>query len=174
MSILTILQYPDSRLRRKGAVVTNFDDKSLQKLIDDMFLSCKHYDGCAALAATQLDVDNPPRLFVMNRPEDEGGRMCFVDPEITATEGEEVAEEGCMSVYPSEISVPLARAKNITAKAFDRHGKPFTINLSEFWARVVQHELDHLNGVLYIDRLSSLKRERVEKKVKKILEEKNS
>lgn len=172
MTILSILQYPDSRLRRKGVVVTDFDDKVLQTLIDDMFLSCKHYDGCAALAATQLDVDNPPRLFVMNRSEDEGGSMCFVNPEILATEGEEVAEEGCMSVYPSDISVFLARAKNVTAKAIDRYGKPFTLSLSDFWARAVQHELDHLNGVLYIDRLSPLKRERVEKKIKKILEEK--
>lgn len=173
MSILKILQYPDSRLHRVGDVVSDPNDEVIQKLIDDIFESIAHYGSCAGLAATQLELDIFPRLFVMNRPKEEGGSLVFINPEIISSEGTDTAPEACMSVYPEAISIPLARAKKVTAKALDRFGKPFTIELEDFWARCMQHELDHLNGVLFIDRLSSLKRLRAEKKIKKILAERH-
>jgi peptide deformylase len=169
MSILKILQYPDNGLRRIGIEVTDTNDKVIQKLIDDLFETTVHLGSCAGLAATQMDVENAPRLFVMNRPEEEGGQLCFINPEILEMEGSEIGSEGCMSIYPDQIVVQLSRATKVKVRALDRQGKSFTMDFTDFWARNVQHEVDHLNGVLFLDRLSSLKRERTLKKIERIL-----
>ena len=148
--------------------------KAIQKLIDDIFESIDHYDSCAGLAASQLDLDivPAPRLFVMNRPPEEGGALCFINPEIIAMEGKDCDPEGCMSVGKAEIALAVERANKVTVKALDRHGKSFNVELKDFWAHCIQHELDHLNGVLILDRVSSLKRERAKKKIKEILNSK--
>jgi len=175
MSILQILQYPNPRLHAKGSEVTNPTDAVMQKLIDDMYESMIHHGNCAGLAATQLDLDMipAPRIFVMNRPQEYGGLLCFINPEIIASDGTDCDSEGCMSVGAAQIALKIERANKVTVKSWDRFGKPFTVELKDFWSHVAQHELDHLNGVVILDRVSSLKRERAEKKIAKIME-KNS
>jgi peptide deformylase len=140
-------------------------------LIHDINESINYYGNCAGFAATQLDVEDAPRIFIMNAPEEHGGRRCFANPEILTADGNSVIAEACMSIYPDKISVPISRPDHVIVKAQDSQGQIFTAEYRDFWAHCIQHELDHLDGILFIDRLSPLKRERVDKKIQKVLAE---
>lgn len=168
MTILRILQYPDPRLKNCARRVEDFGNDT-QQVIDDMFETHYAADNCAALAATQLDIENPPHITVIDFTPEKNQPLCIVNGEITQREGETHTEEGCMSVGGPGGTGPfekVKRAEKITVKGFDRHGKPFEMQADGFMAKCIQHELDHLDGKIFLDRLSGLKKKRIEKKLK--------
>lgn len=167
MAILRILQYPDPRLKLSAKPVTVFDAK-LQQIIDDMFETHYAQDNCAALAASQLDLIDPPHITVIDFSADKNEPLCLVNAKIVAASGETFEEEACMSVGEEErVGAKVKRFATITVEAQDRHGNPLRFEADGFLAKCIQHELDHLRGVLFIDHLSALKRQRLVKKLKK-------
>lgn len=167
MTILKILQYPDPRLKRKGIKVENFNE-GFQKLIDDMFATHYAADNCAALAATQLDIENAPHVTVIDFSPEHDQPLCIVNGEIIAREGEQYEEEGCMSVgvdIEIYLHAKVKRALKIKVKAQDRYGQTVEFDVEGFMAKCIQHELDHLDGKIFLDRLSPLKRKMLEKKL---------
>jgi peptide deformylase len=163
MAIYQILQYPDPRLKTIGRKVDDFGPE-MQQVIDNMFETHYAAPNCAALAATQLDMPTPPYITVIDFSPERNQPMCLVNGEIIAREGEVIGEEACMSVG-GNISENVKRAEKIQVKAQDRHGKPMEFEADGFLARCIQHELDHLEGIVFLDRLSSLKRKRAEKRM---------
>ncbi len=167
MAKIRILQYPDTRLKTIARKVENFDD-ALQKIIDDMFETHYASDNCAALAACQLDIENPPHITVIDFSPEKNKPLCLINAEIIERSGETNEEEGCMSVGPgATVFAKVKRAEKIKVRAFDRHGKKIEFEAEDFMAKCIQHELDHLNGKVFLDHLSSLKRARVVKKLEK-------
>ena len=162
MAILTILEYPDERLREVGAPVETVDD-ALRTFIDDMLDTMYESKG-VGLAATQVNVQK--RIFVMDLSEDKSEPMVFINPEITPLT-DEVTEygEGCLSVPGFYES--LDRPAKVRVKALDRNGESFEVECEGLMAVCVQHETDHLDGKLFVDYLSKLKRERIRKKLEK-------
>jgi peptide deformylase len=162
MALLTILHHPDPRLREKARPVTRFDE-ALQRLIDDMFETMYAAPG-VGLAATQVGIAQ--RIAVMDCSRDENKRepIVMVNPEIVQHGELEEVDEGCLSV--PGVSETLKRCLSVRARALDREGKPFEIEAEGLLAQCIQHEIDHLDGKLYIDHLSSLKRERLLKKMR--------
>lgn len=147
---LTIIHYPDPRLKKASATVEVFDE-SLRAMAARMLDLMKEARG-VGLAAPQ--VGRNIRMFVMNptgQPED---ARVYVNPELSEAEGEEFAEEGCLSI--PGLNVEVARSAKIRLKAQDLDGKPVDEHLTSFMARIVQHEFDHLNGVMIIDRMGSV------------------
>lgn len=167
MTILKILQYPDKRLKRVGVPVENFGPE-IQKVIDDMFETHYATPNCAALAATQLDLDIPWHITVIDYTQDKKSPFCIVNGKITYREGEQNEYEGCMSVFPSQLHEKVKRAQKIKVSFQDRHGKPQEIDASGYFAKCIQHELDHLDGYVYLDKLHPIKVERILRKIKKI------
>lgn len=170
MSILNIIQYPDLRLRRKAYVVKDVSDPKIQKIIQDMIETLRAQKSCAALAATQLDIEDPPSITVINNlthPQ-EKDIICLINPKIVSTEGCSNEDEGCMSVGPGEIYAKVKRATKIKVTALDPQGKSLEFAAINYFARCIQHECDHLAGILYIDHLSKLKRFYIDKKVAKL------
>jgi len=167
MSIVRILQYPDPLLRRKGIKVTDFGDAT-QRIIDDMFETHYAQTSCAALAATQLNIPNAPYITVIDFSEQKNQPLCLVNARVIKASGEENSEEGCMSVGPgATVFAKVSRPNMIRVQAQDRHGKPLEFDADGFMAKCIQHELDHLEGKLFIDYLSHLKRKRLEKILEK-------
>jgi len=167
MSTIRILQHPDSKLRRKGVEVTDFGDET-QRIIDDMFETHYAADNCAALAATQLDIPNAPHITVIDFSPEKNQPLCLVNGKVVESVGEHTDEEGCMSVAPGGGAyAKVIRAAKIKVKAQDRHGNPLEFEADGFMAKCIQHELDHLDGKIFIDHLSALKRKRIEKIVEK-------
>lgn len=165
MTKLAILQYPDPRLQRKAQPVTDFNE-DLQKIIDDMFETHYATENCAALAATQLDMPDPKHITVIDFSAAKDQPLCLVNAKIIHREGERIEGEGCMSVFDTYDKVK--RADKIKVQAQDRFGNPLELEAEDFMAKCIQHELDHLNGVIFIDRLSPLKRQRIDARFKKL------
>ena len=168
MTILNILQYPDPRLKNKGVKVEDFGAET-QKIIDDMFETHYAATNCAALAATQLDIPNAPHITVIDFSPEKNQPLCIVNGEVIAGTGETNTEEGCMSVGGGDGSGPyekVKRAETITVKGQNRHGEAFEMEVDGFMAKCIQHELDHLEGRIFLDHLSGLKKKRVDKKLK--------
>jgi len=161
MTRLTILEYPDPRLRTKASPVASVD-AALRELIDDMLETMYAAKGIG-LAATQVNVHR--RLLVADVSEGRTEPRVFINPEILAKDGTETSQEGCLSVpgYYDEVS----RAARIRVRALGRDGKAFEEDLDGLLAVCVQHEIDHLDGRLFVDYLSELKRQRVRKKIEK-------
>ncbi len=161
--IREILKYPDPRLREVAKPVPVVTDE-LRALIDDMAETMYSSKGCG-LAATQIGVNQ--RIFVVDcAGEDEPSDLrVFVNPEIIETEGSQVWDEGCLS-FPG-VSEEIKRAEQVKMRALDRSGKPFEIEADGLLAVALQHELDHLNGVLMIDKLSAIKRRMMGRKLAK-------
>jgi len=166
--ILNILQYPDQRLGRIATPVTHFDAR-IQTVIDNMFETHYATSDCAALAATQLDLDPPWRITVIDFSEEKNQPLCLVNPVIIDRQGEQYEIEGCMSVYPEAIYEKVKRAYSIVVKAQDRDGKPFEMQAEGFMAKCIQHEIDHLDGKIFLNRLNTVKLERVQRRIKKHL-----
>ena len=162
MALLSILEYPDKQLRTVAAPVIRFDDE-LQTLIDDMLNTMYDAQG-VGLAASQ--VNRHIRLFVMDASDERNAPEVIINPEITPLDDErELMQEGCLSIpdYYAEVE----RALRIHLKGQDRNGNPIDSDVDGFRAHIMQHETDHLDGRLFIDYLSPLKRERVKKKMQK-------
>ena len=161
MARLPILEYPDPRLRIRAEPVTKFDAE-LKKLVADMFETMYAAPGIG-LAATQVNVHK--RLLVCDVGVDSKQPYCFINPEIIRAEGKTNAEEGCLSV--PEFYDFIDRAASIRVRAYDPDGKPLELDAEGMLAVCIQHEMDHLEGKLFVDYLSELKRERLKKKAVK-------
>ena len=161
MGLLNILEYPDPRLRQKAAPVETVDAQ-IQQLVDDLLETMYAAPGIG-LAATQVDVHK--RVLVLDISEIKDQPQCFINPVILEKTGSEVCEEGCLSV-PGVIE-SVERAEKIRVQALDRDGTAFDLEAEDLLAVCIQHEMDHLEGKLFIDYLSELKRQRLKKKAKK-------
>ena len=161
MAKLEILTYPDKRLRQIAKPVTEFNDR-LHTLSEDMAETMYDAPGIG-LAAVQVNV--ALRLIVMDLSEEKNRLQVLVNPEIIKREGCVSTQEGCLSV--PEIYADVERAEKITLRAQDLNGKPFEIVADELLAVCVQHEIDHLNGKVFVDYLSRIKQERIRKKLLK-------
>jgi peptide deformylase len=161
MALLNILEYPDPRLR-KVAVAVAAVTPEIRKLIHDMAETMYAAPG-VGLAATQVDVHK--RVIVMDISDARDELRVFINPEIIAAEGEAEAEEGCLSVpgYYDKVT----RAAKVTVRAQDADGKPFELAAEGLLAVCVQHEIDHLAGNVFVDRLSPLKRARLAARLRK-------
>lgn len=162
MAILEILEYPDPRLRTIAKPVAAVDQK-IKTLIDDMFETMYDAPGIG-LAATQ--VNQHIQLIVMDLSEDKNEQHVFINPELTILDGDpEKMQEGCLSVpgYYEDVE----RIEHVLIKALDRNGEPFELEATGLLAVCIQHEMDHLNGKLFVDYLSALKRNRIKKKLEK-------
>lgn len=166
MAILDILEFPDLRLRKKASPITAFN-ASLHKTIDDMFETMYAAPGIG-LAATQVNVHR--QLIVIDISENKDEPLVFINPEIEIIDQSlEEYDEGCLSV-PGYYET-VARPRMVRVKALDRDGKPFEIETDGLLATCIQHEKDHLNGKLFVDYLSTLKRERIRAKLVKAQKE---
>lgn len=165
MALLPILEFPDARLRTKAVAVdvAKIVDGDFQRLIDDMFETMYEAPGIG-LAASQVDVHQ--RFMVIDVSEEHDAPLVFINPEITAKQGEQVYQEGCLSV--PTIFADVTRADHITVRAHGRDGQPFEMEADGLLAVCIQHEMDHLEGKLFVDYLSPLKREMVKKKLAKM------
>lgn len=162
MAILNILEFPDPRLRTIAKPVTVVDDE-LRALIDDMFETMYEAPGIG-LAATQVNVHK--RVVVMDLSEDRSEPRVFINPEFEAlTEDMDQYQEGCLSVPGFYENVD--RPQKVKVKALDRDGNPYELIAEGLLAVCIQHECDHLNGKLFVDYLSTLKRDRIKKKLEK-------
>lgn len=161
MSILTILEFPDERLRKIAAEVKTVDD-SIRKLVDDM-LETMYQEHGIGLAATQVNVHL--RVIVIDVSENKDEPLCLINPEIVEKYGMKESEEGCLSV-PGFFE-KVKRVERIKVKALNRKGQPFEFEATDILAVCVQHEMDHLQGKLFVDYISSLKRQRIKKKLEK-------
>jgi peptide deformylase len=164
MALLPILEFPDPRLRTKAVPVdpAHLADPAFQRLFDDMFETMYAAPGIG-LAASQVDVHQ--RFMVIDVSEEKNRPLVFVNPRITTRSGEQVYQEGCLSV--PNIFADVTRANEITVTALDRHGEAFELSVDGLLAVCIQHEMDHLEGRLFVDYLSPLKREMVRKKLAK-------
>lgn len=161
MAILNILEFPDPRLRTKAKPVTDVND-SIRRLVNDMLETMYDAPGIG-LAATQVDVHK--QVVVMDLSEDKNEPLVFINPEIIEKDEIDVMQEGCLSV--PDIFADVKRAHHIKVKALDSNGEEFELEASDLLAVCIQHELDHLQGKLFVDYLSPLKREMVKKKLLK-------
>lgn len=161
MALLPILRFPDPRLKKIAAPVTKIDD-SIRRLIADMAETMYEAPGIG-LAATQVNVQK--RIVVMDVSESKDRPLVFVNPSILEREGACESEEGCLSVpgYYERVE----RAARVRVSALDRRGEPFELEAEGLLAVCIQHEIDHLDGKLFVDYLSALKRDRIRKKLEK-------
>ncbi|WP_446810307.1 peptide deformylase [Methylomonas sp. 2BW1-5-20] len=162
MSILTILEFPDKRLRTVAAEVSTVDD-GIRTLVDDMIETMYAAKG-VGLAATQVNVHK--RVIVMDVSENKDEPICLINPQIIERDGVEESEEGCLSV-PGFFE-KVSRAEHIKIKALNRDGESFEIEARDLLAVCIQHEMDHLEGKLFVDYLSTFKRNRIKAKLDKI------
>jgi peptide deformylase len=161
MALLNILEYPDPRLKKVASPVSAFTPE-IEKLVRDMAETMYAAPG-VGLAATQVDVHK--RIIVIDISDTKDDLRVFINPELTAAEGEAECEEGCLSVpgYYDKVT----RAERITVRAFDERGQPFTLDAEGLLAVCIQHEMDHLEGKVFVEKLSPLKRARLLAKLRK-------
>ncbi len=162
MSVLNILEFPDPRLRTKAAPVDSVDD-GIRQIADDMLETMYTAKG-VGLAATQVNVHK--RIIVIDVSEEKNTPLFLINPEILDQEGAEESEEGCLSVPGFFENV--RRAQKVTLQALNRDGERFELDAEGFLAVCIQHEMDHLEGKLFVDYLTPLKRQRIKKKLEKL------
>ena len=162
MAKLTILEYPDPRLRTKAQPVPAVDD-AIRQLVDDLLETMYSAKG-VGLAATQVDVHQ--RVVVTDVSPERNDPRVFINPQIIERDGSVEAEEGCLSV-PGVFDTLRTRAEKVRVRALGRDGQPFELEAEGLLAVCIQHEIDHLDGKLFVDYLSELKRSRIRKKLEK-------
>ncbi|MGB5280422.1 MAG: peptide deformylase [Arenicellales bacterium] len=163
MAILDILIYPDSRLHSKARPVAQVDSR-IRKLIDDMSETMYAAPGIG-LAAPQVNVME--RIIVVDISESKDSLLAMVNPEIIESEGQDEHEEGCLSV--PGVYAPVKRYENIRVRALDKQGNPFELDAGGLLGVCIQHEIDHLDGKVFVDYLSHLKQDRIRKKMQKVM-----
>ncbi|GMV55044.1 MAG: peptide deformylase [Betaproteobacteria bacterium] len=161
MALLPILRFPDPRLQRRAHSVAEIDD-SIRKLVADMAETMYAAPGIG-LAAVQVDV--PLRVIVIDVSEDKSELRVFIDPDIVERSGEQVCEEGCLSV--PGVYEKVTRAERVRVRARDLSGEPFELAADGLLAVCIQHEIDHLDGVVFVEHLSRLKQTRIRSRLKK-------
>ena len=168
MAILNILKYPDERLHTVAKPVAEVND-DIRKIIADMTETMYASKGIG-LAATQVNIHQ--QIVVMDLSEERNQLRVFINAKITEKSGEQVYEEGCLSV--PGVFDKVKRAAEITVEALDENGKPFTLHADGLLAVCIQHELDHLKGKVFVEYLSRLKQNRIVAKMKKLQKEKET
>ena len=166
MSLLTIVHYPEPVLLTAGKPVSDEDiEGDLSRIVDDMF-ETMYSAGGVGLAAPQVGISK--RFFVMDVPGEEDTRQkaAFINPQIVTVEGEQVGEEGCLS-FPGLFQV-VQREMRVVVRAQDVKGKEFEMDFTNLAARCVLHETDHCDGIVFLDRVSALKRELAKSKIKRL------
>ena len=161
MAIRTILHYPDPRLRQVAVPVIAVNDE-IRQLVDDMAETMYAAPGIG-LAAVQINV--PQRVVIIDISETRNALQVFINPEILQKDGKQVFEEGCLSV--PGIYDKVERAQHIHVRALNRDGHPFELEARGLFATCIQHEIDHLDGKVFVDYLSRLKQTRISKKIEK-------
>jgi len=161
MATHTVIYLPDPRLREETQTITVFD-QALQTLVDEMFETMYAAKGIG-LAAPQIGINK--KIAVIDVKGDKSETYCLINPEIIERSGDELMEEGCLSVPGVYDKAP--RATNVKMRALDRHGKSYELAADGLLAHCIQHEIDHLNGKLFVDYLSPLKRNLARKKLDK-------
>jgi peptide deformylase len=161
MALRNILHYPDPRLRQVAKPVENID-ADVRTLVDDMAETMYAAPGIG-LAAVQINVAR--RVVVIDVSETRDGLQVFINPEIVERDGKQVYEEGCLSV--PGVFDEVERARHIRVRALDREGRPFELEADGLLATCIQHEIDHLDGKVFVDYLSRLKQSRIRKKLEK-------
>lgn len=156
-----ILHYPDPRLRRKAEPVGEVTDE-IRTLVSDMAETMYNAPGIG-LAAIQVGVLK--RVIVLDLSEEHNQLQVFINPEICESDGEQILEEGCLSV--PGVFEPVARAGRVRVRALDHEGRPFELEATGLLATCIQHEIDHLDGKVFVDYLSRLKQQRIRKKLEK-------
>ena len=159
--ILNILKYPDKRLRTIAKPVVSVDE-TIKQQVKDMFETMYEATGIG-LAATQVNFHQ--RIIVIDISDQYNEPICLINPEIIEESGEIQCEEGCLSV-PDYYEI-IVRANDIKVKALNQNGESFELEASEMLSICIQHEIDHLNGILFVDHLSKLKQKRLKKKTEK-------
>ena len=162
MTIREIITYPDERLRIVAKPVEQVNE-NIKTLVDDMLETMYDANGIG-LAATQVDVHL--QVIVMDISEERNSPLVLINPKITEQDGEQIYDEGCLSV--PEYYAPVKRAENITITALDEQGEIFELSAEGLLAICIQHEMDHLAGKVFVDYLSRLKQDRVRKKLVKM------
>jgi peptide deformylase len=165
MTIRHVITYPHPTLRLNAAPVARFD-KSLHVLLSDMHETMYHHNGIG-LAANQVDI--PQQILVLDVSEERTTPINFINPTIVKYEGKTTSSEGCLSIPDYRESIP--RYRTVTVSAQNKFGEEFTVDAHDLLAICLQHEIDHLNGVLFIDHLSFLKQQLFQKWCKKNLPE---
>ena len=165
--VLKILKYPDPILSQRGEPVTEFDDE-LKQLIADMFETTYASQGIG-LAAPQVGVSKRVTVIDLSMGKDPAKKLVLINPEIILSEGRQYEEEGCLS-FP-EIREKVVRAAKVRIRAQDEHGKWFEMDGEELLARAFQHEIDHLDGIVFLFRMSALKRSLNLRKIRKMQNE---
>jgi len=161
MAVLEVLHFPDARLRTVAKPVSDVDD-AIKSLTRDMLDTMYDEEGIG-LAATQ--VNRHIRVIVMDLSEDRNSPMVFINPEVIEADGHQMYEEACLSVPGAKAGVQ--RANHVIVKALNQNGEEFTWEADGLAAVCIQHEMDHLNGKLFVDYLSSMKRQRIRTKLEK-------
>ena len=161
MAVLDVLIYPDERLKTIAAPVTEVNDE-VRRIIDDMFETMYQQEGIG-LAATQVDIHR--RIITIDIDGAKQNQVVLINPEIMNSSGETGIEEGCLSLPGLRGFVP--RKEKVTVKALNRDGEEFVLEADELLAICIQHEIDHLNGIVFADYLSPLKRQRMKEKLLK-------
>ena len=171
MGVRRIVTYPDTVLRERAESVTDIDGK-IQQLIDDMADTMYHARNAIGLASNQVGEPFRIIMFDTSAKDEANDLVVLINPEIIEADGLIVNEEGCLSVIDYQADVK--RSERVTVKGVDREGKPMTLKKEGLAAIVLQHEIDHLNGTLFIDHISKLKRELYKRRLKKLLKERES
>lgn len=161
MAILSILEYPDPRLRTEAALVETVDT-AIRQYIDNLFDTMYQEKG-VGLAATQVNIHK--RIIVMDCSEEQDSPICIINPEIIHQEGNQVEFEGCLSL--PGVFDKVSRSKKLIARGLDKDGKPMELTAEGLLAVCIAHEIEHLNGKLFIDHLSNLKKDRLLRKMQK-------
>ena len=161
MALLDILEFPDARLRTVARSVTEVNNR-IVTLCDDMFETMYAAPGIG-LAASQVNVHQ--RLLVVDVSEDKSEPLVFINPEIVESDGEIETDEGCLSI--PGFYEPVIRFEKIQVKALDRQGEVFVVDADDLLAVCIQHEMDHLEGKLFVDYISTTKRQMIRKKLLK-------
>jgi peptide deformylase len=161
MALLPILRYPDTRLHKVARPVERVDEK-IKQLINDMAATMYAAPG-VGLAATQVDAH--VRVIVIDISENRDELRVFVNPELTVASGECEREEGCLSV--PDVYEKVRRAERVTVRALDANGQPYTLEAEGLLAVCIQHEMDHLEGKVFVEKLSRLKQTRIRARLKK-------
>lgn len=161
MALLEILKHPDPRLRRKSVAVEAVTDE-VKQVVSDMFETMYAAPG---IGLASIQVNEPRSIVVIDVSEEKDHPLCLINPKITSSSGEEEYEEGCLSV--PGIFETVTRAEEVTVEALDREGTPFELKSDGLLAICIQHELEHLEGKLFVDKLTRLKQQRIKKKLAK-------
>jgi peptide deformylase len=171
MAVRRILTYPDTVLRERAEPVTDIDGK-IQQIIDDMADTMYHAPNGVGLASNQVGELRRIIMFDTSAKDEPNDLVVLINPEIIEADGLVMNEEGCLSVI--DYRADVKRAERVTVKGIDREGNPIALKKEGLDAIVLQHELDHVNGVLFVDHISKLKRELYKRKLKKLLKERGS